>query len=333
MLVLLILSIVYLIGPRISTAVTMETPIAASDVPIGELDEFLSKTEGRFAKDLVKDTAKRIFWHDDKPGTRTPVAVVFLHGFSGSHPTMEPLPQEVAHTLEANLFCTRYAGHGRKDAQGFGGPLAEAELQEWVDDTREALTIGRTLGERVVVIANSTSAPLVSWLAGKGESPDVLVLLSPNFGLNNSASELVMGPWGEQILWLIEGETHSATAVAGDEHRRIATTEYPSKALITLMAAIKLGRESRFERIEIPVLCLYSKRDEVVSTDWISDSFERFNSPHKQLREVTTCTHSDQHVLAGNLMSPPSTADVRDMIIGFVEKNESAKEVAARPSP
>ena len=319
MLVLLILSIVYLIGPRISTAVTMETPIAASDVPIGELDEFLSKAEGRFAKDLVQDTAKRIFWHDHKPGTRTPVAVVFLHGFSGSHPTLKPLPQEVAGTLEANLFCTRYAGHGRKDSKDFGGPLGEAELQDWVDDTREALAIGRTLGDRVVVIANSTSAPLVSWLAGEGDSPDALVLLSPNFGVTNRSSGLVMGPWGEQILRLIKGKNHSATAVAGAEHRRIATTKYPSKALVTLMAAIKLGRESRFDQIKTPALCLYSELDEVVSTDDIFKYFRRFKSTRKRIEEVTTCTHSDHHVLAGNLMSESSTANVRDMIVEFVE--------------
>lgn len=333
MLVLLVLSIAYLIGPRISTAVTIEAPVAASEIPIGELDDFLARTESRFAKDLVDDTAKRIFWHDGKAGSRTPIAVVFLHGFGGSHPTLKPLPQEVAGKLEANLFCTRYAGHGRKDENQFGAPLAEATLQQWVDDTREALAIGRTLGERVVVIANSTSAPMMSWLTGEGESPDVLVLMSPNFGLKKQASELVMGPWGKQIRWLIEDEIHTATSITKDRHRELATREYPSRAHLTLIAAIKLGRESRFDQIEAPALCLYSELDQVVSTDDIFKYFRRFKSTRKRIEEVTTCTHGDHHVLAGKLMSESSNADVRDTIVEFVEQAEWATGSPAMQSP
>ena len=251
-----------------------------------------------------------------------PVAVVFLHGFAGSHPTLAPLPQEVAGALGANLFCTRYAGHGRKDPDGFGGPLAEATLQQWVDDTREALAIGRELGERVVVIANSTAAPLASWLAGEGEAPDVLVLMSPNFGLKDPLSEFVLGPWGRQILWLSRGRTHTSACIVGDEHRRVATTVYPSSALMTLSAAIKLGREAKFEQIEIPALCLYSEDDQVISTDDLFAHFRRFKSTHKRIEEVTGCTHEERHVLAGDMMSGESTPEVRDMIVEFVRQRE-----------
>jgi len=319
--VLIALAAIYLIGPRVSTDVTKGAPPAVAGMGIGELDAYLEASEARFADDLVGDTAKRIFWHD-KPGSKTPVAVVFLHGFAGSHPTLAPLPQEVAGALGANLFCTRYAGHGRKDPDGFGGPLAEATLQQWVDDTREALAIGRELGERVVVIANSTAAPLASWLAGEGEAPDVLVLMSPNFGLKDPLSEFVLGPWGRQILWLSRGRTHTSACIVGDEHRRVATTVYPSSALMTLSAAIKLGREAKFEQIEIPALCLYSEDDQVISTDDLFAHFRRFKSTHKRIEEVTGCTHEERHVLAGDMMSGESTPEVRDMIVEFVRQRE-----------
>lgn len=321
---LLALGVGYRFGPRISTDVTVGTPPTVSGTDVGQLDAYLETSEARFADDLIDGTAKRIFWHRDRPGIRTPVAIVFLHGFSGSHPTLAPLPQEVANALGANLFCTRYAGHGRKDADGYGAPLAEATLQQWVDDTREALAIGHVLGDRVVVIANSTAAPLASWLAGRGEAPDAMVLMSPNYGLKEPISEAIMGPWGRQLLWLVKGDTHTVTHIAGDEHRRLATTRYPSRAIMTLLSAIQLGRETDFDRLEMPALCLYSENDQVISVDRAFEHFRRFKSRQKRMVEITTVNHATSHVLAGHLMSPESTTEVRDLIVDFVKETDPA---------
>jgi hypothetical protein len=104
-------------------------------------------------------------------GEEAEFSVVYLHGFSGSHPTLAPAMDMVADGLEANLFCTRYAGHGRKELDGFGKAMGEASVQDWVGDTVEALAIGRKLGKEMVEIMKVTHSER-HVLAGDLMSPE-----------------------------------------------------------------------------------------------------------------------------------------------------------------
>lgn len=318
---LLLLVIVFLLGPRISIK-NVHTKNAIPLPPeLDALDLYLKTSEQRFTGDLVPETEKRISWHQDMVGVRTPVSVVFLHGFSGSRRTMTPVPENVAQRLGANLYCNRYAGHGRKNPTGFGEAMTDATTQKWVDDTREALAIGRMLGETVVVVANSTAAPIASWLAGEGDAPDILVLLSPNFGPKDPLAESLLWPWGRLILWLKERDTYTYAPenIYGPEHRNYATTEYPATALLTMMASVKLGRTADFERIRIPALCLYSEHDKVVSPKATKKFFSRLGSKINRIEEVTSVTHREHHVLGGDIMSPSCTPEVVDKIVDFLK--------------
>lgn len=284
---------------------------------------YLAEREAPFASDLVAGTQKTVFWHDSSTKERTRFAVVFLHGYTGSHATMAPMPERVARELRANLFCTRYAGHGRKDSTGYGQAMGDATLQDWIDDTREALEVGHLIGEQVVVIANSTAAPLACWLAAEGHAPDVLVLLSPNFGPKDWRANLLLSPWGPQLLELMEGETkeYDPEEICGPEHERYATTRYPAKALLTMMGSVQLGRVARLEKITAPTLCLYSELDQVVSPRALKKHVGRIGSTSKRIEEVETA-HRDHHVLAGSIMSDEaSTARVVDRIVSFAREH------------
>lgn len=190
---LALLVVLYLVGPRITNSDIERRKASGVPKNLNELDDYLVESEAKIPN-IVPGTEKVIRWQAGREGMQTDFSVVFLHGFSGSHPTLAPAMDLVSDGLGAHLYCTRYAGHGRKTAEGFGAALGEASLQDWVDDTTEALAIGRALGKRVVVIANSTAAPIVSWLAAQGDAPDCLVLWSPNFGLAEGKGEFRLGP-------------------------------------------------------------------------------------------------------------------------------------------
>jgi pimeloyl-ACP methyl ester carboxylesterase len=329
-LVMLIAGLAFLLGPRVSVrGIRLGEP--GKELPKWDaLDAYLAEEERVFEGELVEGTEKKITWFAGTRGTPTPLSVIFLHGFSGSRGTMAPMPQNVATELRANLYCTRYAGHGRKDASGFGSAMGEAELQDWVDDTHEALEIGRRLGERVVVIANSTAAPIVSWLASQGNryAPDALILLSPNFGPKDPRSEILLWPWGLQLVQLMKGRSYAYKEdnIYGPLHRKLATTRYPTRALLIMMASVELGRTAPLERITAPALCLYSEGDTVVSAEAAKASFERFGSGVTLLEEISSVTHGEKHVLAGDLMSPASTGEVVEKIVRFVSGLEWAPE-------
>ncbi|CAN0582233.1 unnamed protein product, partial [Ectocarpus sp. 12 AP-2014] len=130
--------------------------------------------------DITPGVEKRVVWADGFYERRTPVSVVYIHGFTATSEEIRPVPDRVAGALGANLFFTRLAGHGRP-----GDALRDVTAVDWVADTAEALAAGRAVGDKVVIIATSTGGTLAALAALEPEMfKDVaaLILVSPNFG-------------------------------------------------------------------------------------------------------------------------------------------------------
>ena len=134
--------------------VDREISFEANDLPV-DIPAWLAQRELQFS-DIRPEATKRIVWAG-VAGQKTPLAVIYVHGFSASAEEIRPVPDEVAKALGANLFYTRLAGHGRS-----GDAMAEPRAGDWIEDMAEAMAIGRSLGDRVVVIATSTGGTLAA---------------------------------------------------------------------------------------------------------------------------------------------------------------------------
>ena len=146
-----------------------------------DLDGYLAQAEDGIPN-LTDGVAKRVIWAGEA-GKKTELSVVYLHGFSATSEEIRPVPDRVAQALGANLYYTRLRGHGRD-----GPAMAEARAGDWVNDTAEALEIGRRIGDRVVVISTSTGGTLATLAATDGSQPTEVVaqvFFSPNYGLNS----------------------------------------------------------------------------------------------------------------------------------------------------
>src|SRR5262249_3665863 len=147
-----------------------------------DLDRYLREGEARHP-DVKPDQAKTIQWNDPETHRRTALAIVYLHGFSASRRDISPVIETLAGGLHANAFLTRLAAHGLVSPVEF----ATVRAQDWFDDAREALAIGKRLGEHVILIGTSTGALLATMAALEDNSSAIaaLVLLSPNFGIRD----------------------------------------------------------------------------------------------------------------------------------------------------
>ena len=130
------------LGPRLDAPGLALQAVDLTD----DLDAFVEDAEAR-VPDVRPGNEKEIVWADPETKAKTPLALVYLHGFSASRGETRPLSDTLAARLGANLFYTRLAGHGR-DADA----MAEAGLDDWIESGHEALQIGRRLGERVLLI-------------------------------------------------------------------------------------------------------------------------------------------------------------------------------------
>lgn len=289
------------------------TQRAMPPTDIHALEPWLQNSESRF-KDLRPGTAKGIVWAGEA-GTRTPWAVVYVHGYFASRLETAPLADQVARSLGANVFYTRLAGHGRS-----GPAMLEATTQDWMADVLEAVLIGRTLGERVLVISCSTGSTLGTWLALSPDAQAVAaqVFISPNFGPKDKRSNLITGPWGAQIALAIEGDTRGWET--SDPRELIGwTTQHPTASLFPMMSLVKHVQSLDLSGFTTPVLMLYSERDQVVDPLAIQAVFGRIGSNVKNMIPVDYSESSSQHVLAGDIKAPGATARMSESIVQWVK--------------
>lgn len=304
--------LVFFAGPRNAFGPNVPTARPMPPQALGELDGWLKTSEQAFA-DIRPGTAKGIVWNG-VPGQRTPWAVVYLHGFTASRLETAPVAETVAQALGANVFYTRLAGHGRSSEA-----MGEASVQDWLADATEALRIGQRLGERVLVISCSTGSTLASWLALTPEGAQVAahVFISPNFGPKDKRTEIINGPWGQQIVGLIQGD--SVGQPSDDLRENQAWTKrYPTRALFPMMALVKAVRESDLPAFKTPLLLLYSERDQTVDPELTKAAFARIGSPLKTLEAVDYSKSQGQHVLAGDIRAPEATAPMAASIVKWV---------------
>lgn len=298
----LVLAVLWAVGPRNVLGPNAPAPRAQPPHVLAELDAWLAQTE-LAQPGLRPDTAKRVVWHV-APGQRTPWAVVYVHGFSATRLETAPLAQQVAQQLGANLFEARLTGHGL-DAQAMG----QASAQDWLADAVEAVQVGQQLGERVLLLGVSTGATLGGWLAlqPQGQGLAAQVWVSPNFGPAAQSSELINGPWGQQLALALEGDMRGQPTDNAREDNAW-TQRYPTKALFPMMALVKQVRDSDLSAMRTPVLVLYSATDKTVDAQQTREAFARLGSPLKSLVQVTYSESVGQHVLAGDIRAPKATA-------------------------
>jgi esterase/lipase len=277
-----------------------------------DLDAYLRHREDSVAN--VKPAArKRIVWRDSVRKTKTPLALIYLHGFSATRAEVSPVVEHLSDSLGANVFFTRLAAHGLENGEAF----ATVSPQQWIDDAREALEIGRRLGDRVVVIGTSTGALLAMELAIESRdslAPAALVLASPNHEPADWRSRFIAGPFGPRLARLIGGAYHGFKP-ANPMQAKLWTTRYRSEGVAALMDLVLYAQTIDVSRIRIPVLTLYTHKDDVVRVDLIRSRHAQFGSRVTQIVDVNEATN---HVLAGAAMGPRATDPVVNLITRFI---------------
>ncbi|WP_455200004.1 alpha/beta hydrolase [Kaarinaea lacus] len=306
----IILVVGFSVGPQVELDETI-TPVSLTN----DINDYIQSRESRF-HDIRSNTQKTVVWANPEAPAKTPIAMVYLHGFSATRQEIAPVSDIVAKSLDANLFYTRLTGHGRSSEA-----MADITVNAFLNDAVEALEIGKRLGDKVILIGTSTGGTLATWLATYDQSNTIaaLILVSPNFGPKRRESELLLLPWGNTLLQMIEGPVYQFEAL-NDLQQQYWTTQYPSQALLPMMGLVKLTREKDFNKILQPVLIIYSPYDNIVSTDAIQDNYSKFASNIKEIITIDETGDPQHHILAGHIMSPGTTQEVANRIIQFIQQ-------------
>ncbi len=313
----LILVLVFLLGPRPNYP-EIQPKIKAISMPLDQLDAFIAEKESKVEK-LRPDNESRIVWADSI--RKTPFAIVFLHGFSASPMECDPISFDFAKRYGFNMYLPRLAGHGIDDIESFKD-LSPAEL---IESAKEALAIGKLLGDRVIIMASSTGATLGTYLAAENPTfADALIYYSPNFQIGDKKSAMLTLPWGLQLARLVFGGNHRSYELNKKEAYNYWTTKYRLEGVVCLKHLVNATMTSKiFKKISQPVMVGYYYKNEeefdhIISMEAIQQFFNEIKTPKPQQLDAPFST-VDSHVIASHFQSK-DVEIVRKTTFEFAEK-------------
>lgn len=298
----------WIFGPYEAISVSPEFDEAAL---AADPEAYFARREAVF-DDITPGVEKRVIWAGGK-GVKTTLSLVYIHGFSASSEEVRPVPDRIAAALGANLVYTRLEGHGRD-----GAALGRATVEGWMTDVAEALAAGRAVGEEVIVLSTSTGGTLVAEAALQPEmmaQVKGLMLISPNFGINDPKAPLLTWPAARYWIPVLAGKTRSFEP-RNARQATYWTTSYPTVAVLQMAALVKHAVAQDYAQVRVPALFWYSDADRVVVASETDKVVAQWRGPVTQIK-VDLGEGSDPyaHVIAGDIASPPQTEQaVSDML-------------------
>jgi len=268
-----------------------------------DVNKYLDNKEKEFIN-IKKGVKKRIIWFKED-NKKTPISIIYIHGFSASSEEIRPLPDLIANKLKANIFYTRLKGHGR-DANDMG----QASIKSWLNDLHEAIEVGSRIGKRILVISTSTGGTLSSIAAlDKELSKNILgfVFISPNFGINHKYASMLTWPLSKYWLGLFIGDTINSNS-RNKLNSKFWTLNYPTKALIPMANLVKIIKKKNFKNVTIPALFYFSLNDKVVDPQKTINFISEWGGENKTINvKMTKYDDKFSHIVAGDIISPKQT--------------------------
>ncbi|MEO6723410.1 MAG: alpha/beta fold hydrolase [Ferruginibacter sp.] len=300
LIVLIILAIAYLLGPHPSTPKYDTTmPAVAS---LDALENYIAAKEA--VHKLRPNNQARIVWADSVK-QRTPYSIVYLHGFSASQEEGEPVHRDMSKKFGCNLYLSRLAEHGIDTTE----QLMNLTADNYWESAKEALAIGKQLGNKVILLGTSTGGTLALQLAAT--YPDDiagLILYSPNIAINDPNAWILNNPWGLQVARLVKGGKYNIPEDDRPIYKQYWNKPYRLEAAVALQEMLETTmNKTTFSKIRQPTLLLYYYKDEqhqdpVVKVSAMKEMFAQLATADS-IKKEKALPNTGDHVIASVIKS------------------------------
>ncbi|MEM6726583.1 MAG: hypothetical protein AAF598_21270 [Bacteroidota bacterium] len=316
LLVLVLIAIIgWFAGPRPSfEAVHPEWP--TYDLSAEEVEHLVNKWESE-QTDLKEGNAAHIYWADSSKA-KTPWSIVFIHGFSASPKAGYPIVDDLAKAWGCNTYYSRIADHGRATKESF----AELTPQMMIESTGKALAIGKSIGEKVLVIGSSTGCTLGAYYAyAEPASVDALMFYSPNIDMAAKGTGMMTGPWGLQLTRKMMGSNYRAIPGFDGELAQYWTTPYRVEGLVAVRDLLdQTMTPEGFAQIEQPLYMAYyfkndSLKDKTISIEAANRFFDQAGTTDDQ-KVKAVFPEIGAHVMLSHLQAK-DFKDIRESATAF----------------
>lgn len=316
-----LLLVTYFLGPKVQK-LRLNPEIQACPVGIKNIASHIIQHESQFQ--IKPDNEARLIWADSNQ-QKTEYAVVYLHGFSASQEEGDSVHQVFAKRYGCNLYLSRLFVHGLATDD----PFLQLTVEDYLGSAKEAIAIGKIIGEKVIVMSCSTGSTLALYLAAHNpEWVEALICYSPNIALKNGTAKLITGPWGKQLAKLSLGGEYY-TWDGDEEVRQYWYTRYRYEGLVTLQQLLDVTMlPETFCAVEDPVFVGYynknkNEQDPIVSVDAIEKMFENLCLDPDQ-KVLVNFPSAGTHIISSRMHNKhlesvmSSTFEFAEKVIGLV---------------
>lgn len=235
--------------------------------------------------------------------------MVYLHGFSASQGEGDPVHKQFAKEFGCNLYLARMSDHGIDTTD----QLINFTPDRWWASSKEALVIGKAIGENVIIMSTSTGGTMALMLAAEfPEDVFALINMSPNIAIKDPLAFIANNPWGLQLARLAKGGKYNipkqnpGVDVALSNKYWNDKYRFESVSQLQELVECKMNK-STFEKITQPMLTLYYYKDEAhqdptVKVSAILEMHKQLSTPDS-LKAAIAMPNVGAHVMASPIQS------------------------------
>jgi pimeloyl-ACP methyl ester carboxylesterase len=281
----IIIVIVYFLGPK------PKIPYLQFNVSEGLSDNIYNLEQDINQKELSipnlkPDNQARIVWANPNNKSKTEYCIVYIHGFSASCGEGYPVNQNFTKRYCCNMYMARLAEHGIESSE----ELLNLTPENYLESAKEAVSIGRQIGKKVILMSTSTGGTLSLAIASENPWIHSLILFSPNIAVADNISNIFLLPWGMQIARLLKGKYNEF-----DEPTEVAkywNIKYRLEAIRTMKVLIEATMsDTTFKKISQPLFLGYyykneKEQDETVSVKRMLEMFDQVSTPENGKRKI-----------------------------------------------
>ena len=308
--------LIFVAGPK------TEKPVIFKDLPkielnINEVNSWIDEKESKF-NNIKEGNKSRVIFYDSVP-KKTDISIVYLHGFSGSSQDGFPVHINIAKKLNSNIYLPRLFAHGLNSNE----PLIEYTGEKYLDSAREALALGKTIGEKVILMCTSTGCSAGLTLAANHPEVAALVMYAPNIRITHPLDFVATLPWGLYIVRLVEGGKYHYITDTWKDKEKFWTTKYRLEAPIEMQMLLETAmNEKIFRKIKVPTFSgFYYKneieQDNVVSVDAMRRMFKQLGTEDSLKLEIAF-EDAGGHEIAYNIVNK-NYVKVQESTLSFLQ--------------
>jgi pimeloyl-ACP methyl ester carboxylesterase len=314
---LAVLVLTFVLGPTVEAPV-ISKPLPQIEIPLEELSNWVAEKEAPFTT-LKADNQSKLVFADSIP-QKTEYAIVYLHGFSGSAEDGAPVHEQIAETLGANLYLPRLLAHGLEGEENLLEYTGEGSL----DSAREALAVGKILGEKVILMGTSTGCTLALTLAAEHPELAALIMYAPNIRINHPLDFVATLPWGLQIIRKVEGGLYYYIQNPSAAKKQYWTTKYRLEAPVQMQKLLETAMvPATFNKITVPVFSGFyykneTEQDPTVSVAAMRQMFQELGTA-SHLKEEKAFPNAGAHEIASALVTE-NHGEVKQATLDFLNR-------------